>query len=327
MTKCYAQHAVNLWSQNRGLLFRVSDIGDANNFVHKSPAHWYPKPEELDDHGVNVNVDGRFLLDLTNESSPVMQVNGGAAKDLAIAHYAKVVLPTDIEIFVGWMLHINKENLHWSECFVWKLDIKGAFPRFNFDKHSAMLLGVFVGVGILFIFTHGMFGWTGCPSVFQVIATALLRMLNSRIKGVLHLYVDDFMGFGTLEQCLHDQSITVLGSQEVFGDDAIANNKTVEPTKSAVILGWDVSITDLGIWIRPPTKAINKILFVFFCFDENVGQPLNLWEVVSSIAERYSNGILGARPLLRSAITQTNECCITSLQFLYNCHFRGEVLY
>ena len=48
LTKCYAQHVVDLWSQQRGLLFRIADIGIANEMVHKSPAHWFPKPVELD---------------------------------------------------------------------------------------------------------------------------------------------------------------------------------------------------------------------------------------------------------------------------------------
>jgi hypothetical protein len=91
---------------------------------------------------------------------------------------------------------------------MWKLDVKGAFPRFNFSKESALLLGVFVAVGILFIYTHGMFGWTGCPSVFQVIGLAILRWVRSLAQGVVNLYVDDFMGFGTFSQCVHDQEMT-----------------------------------------------------------------------------------------------------------------------
>lgn len=60
-------------------------------------------------------------------------------------------------------------HLTWRDTNMWKLDVKGAFPCFNFESYSALLLGVFVAVGILFIFTHGMFGRTGCPGIFQVI--------------------------------------------------------------------------------------------------------------------------------------------------------------
>ena len=40
------------------------------------------------------------------------------------------------------------------------------------------------------------------------------------------------------------------------------------------------------------------MLFVFFCFDDSKGQPYSLWVVLAAIAERYSNGILGARCLV-----------------------------
>lgn len=209
LMKCYAQHAVHLWSQHRGLLFRVEDIGDTNLTIHKSPAHWFPKPVELNAAGVDVNVDGRFLLDLSNVSNPAVQVNGGQGKELAIDRYGKVYLIKDTELFISMMFHVAALGLLWGECFTWKLDVKGAFPRFNFNKESALLLGVFVAVGILFIYTHGMFGWTGWPSVFQVIGMALLRWIRRESLGLVNLYIDDFMGFGTLPQCIHDQALAV----------------------------------------------------------------------------------------------------------------------
>ena len=299
LTKCYAQHVVDLWSQQRGLLFRIADIGIANEMVHKSPAHWFPKPvDQLDAQGNDVNVNGRFLLDLSNISNPEIQVNGGTAKELAGARYGKFHLVSATDVFIGIMIHVVTQQLLWKDIFMWKLDIKGAFSRFNFNKDSALLLGVIVAAGILFIFTHGMFGWTGCPNVFNVIASAILRLIRRECKGVIFLYVDDFMGFGTLLQCAHDQALSVDRCKEALGTDAIANNKTVLPTRKAVILGWETTIHDDGVWIRPSTKGINKILFVFFCFDDTKGQPYSLWVVLAAIAERYSNGILGARCLV-----------------------------
>lgn len=73
LSKCYCQHAVNLWSQHLGLLFRVEDIGEANLLVHKSPAHWFPKLVEIDNNNIDVNIDGRFLLDLSNISNPAIK--------------------------------------------------------------------------------------------------------------------------------------------------------------------------------------------------------------------------------------------------------------
>ena len=94
MEKTYGSHAVKLWSQHRGLLFRTADIGMADNSVHKSSAHWFPKPVELNSSNIDENVNGRFLLDLSNAADPLaVPVNGGIAKDLAINRYRKVFLP------------------------------------------------------------------------------------------------------------------------------------------------------------------------------------------------------------------------------------------
>ena len=62
-----------------------------------------------------------------------------------------------------------------------------------------------------------------------------------------------------------------------------------------MLLGWEVTIRNDGAWIRPPPKAINKIIFVFFCFDEKKGQPQSLWDIICGVAERYSNGLLSMR--------------------------------
>lgn len=137
--------------------------------------------------------------------------------------------------------------------------------------------------------------------VFQVIGMALLRWIRSKSQVVVTLYVDDFMGFGTLPQCMHDQSFSLSCTQQTLGSDEIAAGKTVPPTQKTVLLGWEVTINKGGAWIRPLPKAINKILFVFFCFDATKGQPQSLWDIICGVAERYSNGVLGMR------------CCVSAL--------------
>lgn len=89
--------------QHRGLLFRLEEIGEENNKVHRSSAHWFPKPLDLNSDGIDVNIDGSFLLDLSISANPlIIPVNSGSAKDLAIVKTGKVVLPTDAEMFIAW---------------------------------------------------------------------------------------------------------------------------------------------------------------------------------------------------------------------------------
>ena len=285
--KCMAKHAVKLWSQNRGLLFRIDAIGDQNLLVHKNPAHWFRKPDAK---------AGRFIVDASNasNSSVRMQLNGGEAKQLSRNRYGVVLLDTAALIFIGWMMYISPQGLKWHECRIYKDDITAAFPQFNFNKNSALLLGVIIATGVLFIYTCGNFGWTGCPGVFQVIAFALLRLLKKHVNGVINMFVDDIMGFGTLSDCSHDQPMVQQYVRECFGHEGAINpTKTISPTQRAVILGWQVDLS-IGM-VCPDTKGINKLLYVFFCFDVQRPQSHHLYLVLAAVAERYSNGIRGAR--------------------------------
>ena len=166
-------------------------------------------------------------------------------------------------MFVAILVYVALYNLMYTEFYLWKLDVKGAFPIFNFYSHSCLLLGCLVAVGVLCIYTHGMFGWTGCPSVFQVLAMAMMHIINRTSQGVIRLYVDDYMGFGTLPHCHHDQNLCINTTQDVLGSDGIAAEKTVLPTKSTVLLGWKIDILKDRILVSIPPKGINKILYVF----------------------------------------------------------------
>ena len=68
-------------------------------------------------------------------------------------------------------------------------------------------------------------------------------------------------------------------------------------SQQAEVIGWYLDLLDpvLGASIRPKTDTIHKMCYYFFSFDLASPQPLVLWQILQSYAERYSQAIRGFR--------------------------------
>ena len=158
---------------------------------------------------------------------------------------------------------------------------------------------------------NGNFGHTSLPFAFGSAIAPLIKLTRANIHGVADKYVDDFMIFSHDRHCEIDQNINQANIKALFGDDAIEPSKCVRPSKTANVIGWFVDLT--RNLIRPNDKGLNKLLFVFFFVDEKKPQPLKVFQLMASLAERYSHAIKGMRsfvdPLVNATRSWEQQAC------------------
>jgi hypothetical protein len=145
----------------------------------------------------------------------------------------------------------------------------------------------------------GFFGWTGAPMVFANFSRAMLEVLAKTSSGVLYLFCDDFIGCGHYSVVDNDQEKARKLIEDVFGDNKVALEKSVAPTTKAEILGWWVDMEQATI--RPSDKGIRKLMFVFFSIDTySTHWSLEMCQVLASLAQRYSQALMGMRPFVHA---------------------------
>ena len=114
------------------------------------------------------------------------------------------------------------ESVPFSECYIWKADIEGAFPQFRWQPWVAKLMGMMITEDMLYLHTSCNFGHTSSPGVWWVVSNALkFFCLLMGILGVLSKYVDDFHGFGNLAHALRDEAVFAKCTRAYFGDSAL----------------------------------------------------------------------------------------------------------
>jgi hypothetical protein len=152
---------------------------------------------------------------------------------------------------------------------------------------------------------NGNFGHTSLPMAFNFVSQRHLQRVRSLVDGVIDKYVDDYMMFSHDSTIDHVQSTNQECLRALFGPASVEPSKIVPPCKAANIIGWYVNLTT-GL-VRPNDKGINKLLFVFFFIDETQPQPLKAFQLMSSLAERYSLAIKGMRSLIDPITNMTRK--------------------
>ena len=112
-----------------------------------------------------------------------------------------------------------------------KDDIESAYPQFDFNAESVLLMGVRISPGKLFFYLTGMFGWTGCPMVFACIGRAMERYINARSDCPTDLFVDDFMALALAALADAHQSLIHRTINGTF-PGAVSLSKCVDPQSS-----------------------------------------------------------------------------------------------
>ena len=293
LQNCQRTHALKAWRAGRVLILPHTKLTTEDlSGVHINPTHWTPKPN-LEEKVSNVL--GRPLIDPSN--GPTDQVlNTEEARLAAIARYGKVDDPLIDDIITTWFDFSRRKGIPLDQCFLWKEDIENAFGQLPFQARSALLMTAAVDEDFLVFNLYGTFGWTGLPMAWGAVGRAIREAASSRIKGCLHGYVDDFMGLAPQSDAEHDQGTFQNLARGVLGDSALNLAKSVPPSSQGDVIGWYVDL--LSGTIRPSDRGIDKLLFSFFSFDPRVPLSLRLYQVLASLAERYSRALRGMRAMV-----------------------------
>jgi hypothetical protein len=232
---------------------------------------------------------------LSNSESGCV-INDPEAKQLIDERYGPVSLPTIQEI-VDKIFQVAEGAGGLHNVRFWKEDIVGAFNQFNFSPDSAKWLAFKIEDNVVLILFTGMFGWQGSPAVWATFSRALLRCASRRSKGLVVVYVDDFIGISVAGSASADQRALQELVFGVFGSDAINLDKSVNPCSKCDCIGWSIDLI-LGL-LHPNDKGIKKLVAAFFGIDLQAAISQKNWQRLASLAERYSAGISGARAFVR----------------------------
>jgi hypothetical protein len=218
-------------------------------------------------------------------------------------------MPTLIEILAAISLRHSLLQLPWSDFWVFKEDIKSCFPQMDMQPESAVLLAIRLTVAIVFIHLAGSFGWTGAPMAWAIIGAAMLRFCHRHWPKVdLFLICDDFVGFGLLLDCLEASKGVRDHIIDTCGPGSVSLDKSVL-TQRPVVLGYQLDfLNPNGPTVSPNDEAIHKMTYHFFSFDASAKQPLLLWQILHSYAERYSHGMRGMRPFVSAFAHMIRKC-------------------
>ena len=235
-------------------------------------------------------------------------INCQFTKDAAIARYGKVIYPTIQGMIASWIAHADTHGVTLSQCRIMKDDVESAFPQFDLEPESAMLLGIQVSEEHVFVHLTGMFGWTGCPMAFGCIGRAIERRLKKDSEAPSAMFADDVASLELQIRADAQQSLIhrVIGGTFPGG---LSVPKICRPATAHPVLGWDCDLcTEM---IRPNKGGCEKLLHTFMCFSTAVDHPLSEWQKVASLAERYSLAICGMRWAV-SALNQGKVECEAS---------------
>jgi hypothetical protein len=183
--------------------------------------------------------------------------------------YGVVSSPTIRDIYTDIYAYCDTHNLSPRDCLLWKDDISGAFPQFHWTSSFALLMALMIDEEYVLISINGDFGYLSSPSIWEIIANAVLWMclvvaLFIR-RGLLWKYVDDFMGFAPAAVAAQDQQRFRGIARGIVSPTAINESKCVAPSVSADLLGWD---NRLDVEMSGPNqKGCDKLLHCFFRID------------------------------------------------------------
>ena len=204
-------------------------------------------------------------------------------------------------IFTRWYEFAERNSVELKQCLGWKCDFKGAFAQLDIQPESCPLLSIDIGDGLVLVYHSGLYGWLGFPMAFGVLTRACERKANSYAiddpkSGPVDVYVDDAMAISLAERASSEQKRYSTDCEIAMGPKAMNYSKEVTPTTLLEILGWLVDLVLESF--RPSDKAARKLTFAFVIVAGNHPMRLDVYQMLASLADRYSHGILRMRPFV-----------------------------
>ena len=133
-----------------------------------------------------------------------------------------------------------------------------------------------------------------------------MRAAEGKLKGLIVVYVDDFIGISVESQAQEDQAILREVVCGTFGKQAINTDKSVLPTQITDCLGWTVDLVRSIVY--PNEKGRRKLVSAFFSVDLHGSISQHAFQQMASLASRYSQALIGTRPFVRALYAASKKC-------------------
>ena len=261
--------------------------------IHFSSPHWAKnvgKPQ------------GRPIFNASDATLQKNMLNGDQVKAAAQDVFGAIQLPT-IKGIMKMILDFKAKSPRrpWSDVTVWKMDLKGAFTLLSFRPDQVKLLAMQIMGGLVLLFVCGVFGWTAMPAAFAVLTRAIIWELVRR-KITATMYVDDIIGVSWTNSVLAEQSAVKVMLNDLLGEEAVADEKTVRTTEREpriVVLGWCIDMHKQIVTISE--RNLLKAIYCFFSVDLTADYvPVRLLVQCASLATRYEMICCVLRPFSRA---------------------------
>ena len=285
LPRTFKFHATKLHRKQKVLIVKLSDISQSERqLMHMNDAHWTPK---------QLCPQGRPCIDPSNPLPNKSCLNTPECKELTEACYGKATNVSISTIYTDMFMFCQLHNVKLKDCRMWKGDVSSAFAQFCWSPLSCLLMAMMIDPVYVMLSLNGNFGHHSAPTIWFLIAISILIVLLRIIRGLSWVYVDDFLGLSLAHNAHFDQQCWFTVTKSMLGPDAISDDKTVLPTLRTDLLGWDTCL--VAERSMPNQKGCDKLLHSFFRFDFSKPQPLSVWQLLASLAERYSLGLVGMR--------------------------------
>jgi len=260
MPLVFQSHVHKLWDAGHALFIENAAIKKASDYAltHNSQAHWIAQPNYINKE------QGRFAIDPSNTDEGFWALNNPGAKLLGQQRYGSAVYVSIQDYATEWAEYLQRTGYAMQECMLYKDDMDNAFGQIDLSPESAMLMCIPIGdthSGTCIQFT-GNFGEQRMPVIFQVgISAPSVRLIRSKISGVMLGYVDDHVGMAHESVVHQDKAIGQATLRQAICDTIIAPKKDEPPALEQDVIGYHVSM--LSGLIRPTDRACDKLLLVF----------------------------------------------------------------
>lgn len=303
----FEKYGYKLWLEGRVLLLPLSQLAlyDCDTLNFSCDAWWVGAPGKP---------AGRMLIDPSNASEGNPVLNTPEVKLVYEQLYGVLKLTSIKEILRRAIAYCELNGFPLEVLRLWKLDVKNAFGVPKIRPSHASYLAIRISEDTIMIHLNGQFGVGGQPIVYGPFSRATLEALRPKLSGVIDVYVDDYIGIAEASKADPDMVTAKSFLLGVLGPDGLSP-KDVPPTSAGEILGWLVDFT--AGTIRPSDRAIRKLALVFLTLDissSNLRWSLHTCQVLASLSERYSHGILGMRPFVQPFIKLTNSAGDTTVR-------------
>jgi len=293
------RHILKLWQAGKGIILPLADI--LHEKPHVNDLHWVgqnpvDKPE------------GRLLGDLTNKENGDA-LNNPEVKPKITERFGKLNHPS-IFTFMAKLVKVADQCGGIPNVRLLKSDIKSAFAQFLYHCESARLLTFHIGVGLVFIYLVGLFGWAGSPQVFGILTRAIVRLIYRRFTSQNLIaetdgYCDDFITFAPAEEAQIVHRIVNSSITDTCGEGQVCEKKDVPPCMEGDVLGYWVNLKSEDI--RPNQKGINSLAKSFLLQPKAGLYTTKQYQSMASLACRYSRVMKGFRPMVSPLYRMINK--------------------